>query len=274
MDLTKSTLRTVGETIAYLLLGLAGTTVTGIALLSLTQGVQTAVYHAVYLQVGPSEATETAILTHFLAVAAVALSVPTFVADYVSDRLANARTLAWGVGGLVVVLTAFFLAALGGAASFLTALLAVFVAFLGVPFVLWYYFEVRSGGISAFVGGAPVVAFGLLLVGFGLGWGWGYTVVAHEVPDETAANGPVADFEDAPAVQDDLFAASNCETDAEDREVCYLSLRGYEHEREAARVLAENGVRCPYGNDDGSGGEVFVRHDGAYYRVTCTPHGD
>lgn len=264
-------LRRVAKAVAYGLLGAVGTGVLALALLYLTQPVQAMIYDAVYLWIGPSEAIETAILTHFLAAAIVAISVPTLVGDYLSDRLANGRALGAGIAAMVALLGAFLAAALAGLAAFLTAL----AAFAGVPTALRYRFGVRSGGLPAFVGGIPVLVLLLLLAGFGLGWGWGYVVTAREVP-AGAANGTATTFDDAPALERDLFAPGNCETDAEGRQVCRLSLRGYEHEAAAARFLARQGVRCPYQNARSSdrSGAFVARHDGSFFRITCSPHGD
>jgi hypothetical protein len=134
---------------------------------------------------------------------------------------------------------------------------------------------VRYGFVVPFAGGAPVVVLLLLLAGFGLGWGWGYVVTAREVPAAAVNETPV-DFEDAPAVEHDLFDAENCETDAEGRRVCHLLLRGYERERVAARLLARHGVKCPYQSARSSArsGALVAEHGGSYFRVTCSPHGD
>ncbi|MFB6195116.1 MAG: hypothetical protein ABEI80_03020 [Haloplanus sp.] len=260
---------------AYGLLGLLVTGVVAVGLLYPTRPVQSVIYDLVYLQLGPSEATETAILTHFLATGVVAISVPLLIGDYLSDRLANGRALAGGIAAMGGLLVAFLVVALAGLAAFLTALAVLAVAFVGVPAVLRYRYDVRSGGIPAFVGGVPVLLLLLLLVGFGLGWGWGYVVTAQQVPAGTVS-GSAADFADAPALERDLFTPANCGTGTDGRRVCRLSLRGYEHERAAARFMARHGVRCPYQNAPSSGeSDSFVaRHDGAYYRITCTPHGD
>ena len=88
------------------------------------------IYELFYLQVGPSEATETAILTYFI------------------------------VGGIV---------GLAGLAAFLTALLVLAIGLVGVPLALRFRCGVRSGGVPAFVGGIPVIVPLLLVAGFGLG---------------------------------------------------------------------------------------------------------
>lgn len=267
--------RRVAKVVAYGLLGAVGTGVAALALLNLTQPVQGAIYDAVYLRVGPSEATETAILAHALAAGFVAISAPALIGDYLSDRLANGRALGGGIAAMLGLLGAFLAAALAGLVGFLTALAVLTAALVGVPAALRYRFGVRSGSLPAFVGGVPVLVLLLLLTGFGLGWGWGYVVTAREVPDG-AVNGTATTLDDAPALERDLFAPGNCETDAEGRQVCRLSLRGYEHETAAARFLARQGVRCPYQHTRpaNEGGAFVVRHDGSYFRVTCSPHGD
>lgn len=275
MELPRAALRRVASIVGYLALGFVGTAGTALALLYVTRPVQTLLYDAVYLLVGPSEATETAILTHFLAVCATAVGVPLVVGDYLDARLANRDALARGVAALLGLALAFLAASLAGLAAFLTALVVLLAGLAGVPLALRYRYGVRSGGLHAFVGGVPVVVLFLLVVGFGLGWGWGYVAVAQEVP-ASSVDGPVASFDDAPEVRDDLFAAGNCETDPDGRRVCHLSLRGYDREVAAARFMARHGVRCPFTNapPGRESGAFVARHDGAYYRVTCEPHGD
>lgn len=142
-----------------------------------------------------------------------------------------------------------------------------------MPVLLRYRLCVRSGALPAFVGGIPVLILLLLAAGFGLGWGWDYAVTAQEVPAGTV-NGSVATFDTAPAFAEDLFA--DCETDTDGRQVCRLFLRGYDHERSTAQFMARHGVRCPYQNVQSRGryNSFIARHDGAYYRVTCSPYGD
>lgn len=268
------TLKRIGRAAAYLLFGVVATGGVALVLLNVTQPVQAVVYDAFYLQVGPSEATETAILTHFIAVGVIAISVPMLVGDYLSDRLAHRAALAKGMGAMLVLLLAFLGVALAGLAAFLSALVVLAAAFVGVPFLLRYRFGVRSGGIPAFVGGIPVVVVLLFLAGFGLGWGWGYVVIAEEAPD-ASVNGPVMDFDEVPEIRDDLFVDGDCETTADGHRRCVLQLRGYEHERAAARFMARHGVRCPYQNTyTGQAGAGFAEHNGTHYRVLCSPHGD
>jgi len=259
---------------AYALLGLVGTAAVVLVVLLAAQPLQPLVYDLFYLQVGPSEATETAILAHFFVAAIVGLAVPTLLADYVSDRWANRRQIGLGLGAMVGLLAVFLLVALAGLAAFLTAILALGVGLVGVPLALRFRYGVRSGALPAFVGGVPVVVFFLLLAGFGIGWGWGYVVTAEEVPESTVS-GPVADFADAPEVGTDLLVRGDCETTTDDRRRCHLFLRGYDHEVPAVRFMARHGVRCPYQNDGSGYAEAFIAEYGdRYYRLTCSPHGD
>lgn len=265
--------RRVGAVAGYLLLGAVGTAIAALVLLPLTQAVQRGIYGALYLHLGPSGATQTAILAHFLAVGVVAIAAPTIIGSYHSDRLAHGRALAAVLATMAGIVVAFLLVSLAGLAAFLTAVAALVVIAIGVPLLLRVGYGVRSGGLVAFVGGTPVLVLLLLLAGFGLGWGWGYDMTAEAVSN--GAGPPTADFDDVPAVRDDLFAPGNCETGADDRRVCHLSLRGYEHELQAARFMARHGVRCPYQNAPVEPPGSFVAdHDGTDYRVTCEPHGD
>jgi predicted MFS family arabinose efflux permease len=140
-------------------------------LLYVFQPIQTVIYDLVYLWVGPSEATETAILTHFVTVGILGFSVAMLLGDYLSDRLAHREQILKATGGLVGLIVVFLGIALSGYAAFLTALLVLVVGFLGVPLLLRYRYDVRSGSVPAFLGGIPVLVLFLLLVGFGLGWG-------------------------------------------------------------------------------------------------------
>lgn len=276
MNRSGITLERAARTAGYLLLGALSTAAVALASLYASRPVQTLVYDLVYLRVGPSEATEAAILTHVLAVGAVAISVPLVLGDYLSDRLAHRRAVAAAVAATAGLVSLFLLVALGGFAAFLTALGALVAAALGVPLLLRYRYGVGSGAIPAFVGGLPVLALLLLLAGFGLGWGWGYVVTAQEVPAPSVGGSDAPTFDDVPAVRDDLFASANCEVDPDDRRVCRLSLRGYEYETEAVRFLARHGVRCPYQNAPAAerAEDFLARHEGTYYRVSCEAHGD
>lgn len=218
------------------MLGVVGTAAVALVVLNLSQPVQTIVYALFYLRVGPSEATETAILAHFRLASVVALSVSLLVGESLSDRGANLPMVAGGIAALVSLVLVFLLLSLVGLAAFLTAILVLAVGLGGVPLVLRYWVGVRSGALPAFVGGIPVVVLFLLLARFGIGWG--YVVVAEEVP-ETPVNGSVADFSEIPEVRGDLFVDGNCETTADGDRRCLLQLRGYEHEGTATRFMAQ-----------------------------------
>ena len=273
MDIDTPTLKEAGTTLGYGVLGAVGTATVALVVLNLSQPVQRAVYDLFYLRVGPSEATETAILAHFLVSGIIAISIPMLVGDYLSDRGAHFSTLAWAVTTLFGLVAVFLVVALAGLAAFLTALLVLAVGLIGIPIALRIGAGVRSGAVPAFVGGIPVIILLLFLAGFGIGWGWGYVVVAEEVP-EASVDGSVADFDDVPEIRDDLFAG-DCETTTKGHRECMLQLRGYEHERAAARFMARHGVRCPYQNTySGEADAFFAEHNGTYHRVTCSPHGD
>lgn len=276
MDISRTTLKRAGQLVGYFVLGLVGTGAIAFGLLYVSQPIQTVIYDLVYLWVGPSEATETAILTHFVTVGVLGLSLAMLLGDYLSDRLVHREQILKAIGGLVGLIVVFLAIALAGYAAFLTALLVLAVAFLGIPLILRYRYNTRSGSVPAFLGGIPVLVLLLLLVGFGLGWGWGYVVTAQEVPASAVDDATAVAFDDVPEVRDDLFAAANCEAGTDDRRVCRLYLRGYEHEAVAARFMARHGVRCPYQNARAPRSpETFVaRHDGTYYRISCAAHGD
>lgn len=271
---TGDALRWAGRIAAFALLGAVGTGASATLLLNLLQPIQAWVYRAVYLQVGPSEATETAILAHFLVAGFAALGIVMVLGDSWSDRLAHRAALAKAMGVLLALLFGFLGVALVGLAAVPVALVVVTAALVAVPLLLRYRFGVRSGGTLAFVGGIPVVVLLLLLAGFGIGWGWGYVVTAQEVPAPTV-NQTVVTFDDVPEIRTDLFVAGDCSTDADGRRVCYLQLRGYEHELTTTRFLARHGVHCPYqSRQPGRAGALVARIDGTHYRVSCSPHGD
>lgn len=264
----------VARVVGYLALGFVGTALTALVVIPLIQDIQTPVYHLLYLQVGPSDATQTAILTHFLAAGFVAIAVPTVVGDYLSDRLAHRRAIAAVVVALLVNVALFVVLGVVGLGVYPVGFLVLALGGLVGVWLLRYRFDVRSGGVLAFGGGLPVLFALLLLAGFGLGWGWGYVMVAEEVPDG-AVDGPVADLDEVPQVRDDLLGSSDCETDPEGRETCRLHLRGYDHERTAARFMDRHGVRCPSRNAGSGQRDAFIaEHDGSYYRITCDSHGD
>lgn len=172
------------------------------------------------------------------------------------------------------------------ASAGVVGLLAAVVAF--AAFVVAVPLTVRSlgawpGGVTAFVGGVPVLVVLLLLLGFGLGWGGGYDVVATELPDSAVSGSADASFEEAPELRDDLLAPSTddvyatCRETDEGRRTCRLSLRGYEHEARTARFLDRHGVRCPLRGSsvDETRNRSFVAEaDGSYYRVRCVAYGD
>lgn len=274
MDTSIPTLKRIGTVAAYLVLGVVGTAAVALGLLYTLQPIQRVVYDAFYLQVGPSEATETAILTHFLVAGGTAISAVLLAGDYLSDRLNNRAAVAKAITVLLGLIVVFLLVALLELAAFLTAILVLTVAVLVVPLLLRYRYGMRSGGIPAFVGGIPVLLVLLLVTGFGLGWGWGYIMTAEEAPSSAVDGTASADFDDVPQIRDDLFAG-DCSTGTDDRRVCRLYLRGYEHEARAARFMARHGVRCPYQNTQTGRSDSFIAtHNGSYYRVTCSPHGD
>jgi hypothetical protein len=267
------TLRRVGMLLGYGLLGVVSTAAVALVVLNVMNPLQAVVYDVFYLRLGPSGATKAAILAHFMLGSVVGLGVTMLAAEYLDTRGENFRAVGAGFAGLLVLVFGFLVVALAGLAAFLTALIVLAVAFVGIPIALRFPFGVRSGALPAFVGGIPVVVLLLFLAGFGLGWGWGYVVTAEEVPS-SSVEGATANFDEIPEVRDDLFAG-DCETTSADQHRCTLQLRGYEHERTAASFLARHGGRCPYQNTPSSEADAFTaEHDGTYYRVTCSPHGD
>jgi hypothetical protein len=273
MDLSTPRLNRARTTLGYGVLGVLVTATVALVVLNLATPVQAVVYDLFYLRLGPSGATEVAILAHFLTGGVVALGVTMLSADYLSDRGTNLRAVGAGFAAMLALVLAFLVVALAGLAAFLTTLIVLAVAFFGIPLALRYRFGVRSGAVPAFVGGIPVIVVLLFLAGFGLGWGWGYIVTAEEVP-ESSVDGPGADFDEVPEVRDDLFSG-DCETTTEDRRRCYLQLRGYEHERTATRFMSQHGVRCPYQNTYSGQENAFIaEYDESHYRVSCSPHGD
>lgn len=274
MHVSTPSLERIGTVVAYVLVGVIGTAAVALGVLYTLQPIQRVIYNLLYLQVGPSDATRAAILTHVLVAGFVGISAVLLAGDYLSDRLGHRTELATGIAVLLGLILVFLIVSLAGLAAFLTALLVLAVAILAVPLLLRYRHGVRSGGVTAFTGGIPVLVLLLLVTGFGLGWGWGYIMTAQEVPPSAVNGTAIADFADVPEIREDLFAA-DCSTETEDRRVCRLYLRGYEHEVRAARFMARHGVRCPYQNAQSGPSESFIaRDDGSYYRVTCSPHGD
>jgi hypothetical protein len=271
---TSATLVRIGRGTAYVLLGLLGTVAVAMVLLNVTTSLQRPVYDALYLRVGPSEATEAAVLVQFLVSGLVAVAVPLFVADYLHTGLANRDALLAVLVAFLGVLVAFAAVALAGLPSTPVAFLLLVLVLAGVPLLLRLRYGVRSGALPTFVGSIPAVVLLMLLAAFGLGWGWGYVVTAQEVPASSVGDAAVGTLSDTPAVEAALFSSSNCETDADGFRACSLPLRGFEHERTAARSLADLGVRCPYQGTSRDGGSAVVRHEDRYFEVRCSPHGD
>jgi hypothetical protein len=271
---TSAILGRIGRGVAYVLLGLVGTLAVALVLLNVSTGIQRPVYDALYLRLGPSGATETAVLTQFLASGLAAVAVPLFLADYLQSGLENRDALLAVLLVFLGVLVVFAVVALLGLAAAPLAFLLLVLALAGVPLLLRFRFGIRSGALPTFVGSVPAVVVLMLLAAFGLGWGWGYVVSAHEVPASSVDDAAVGTLSETPAVEDALFASGNCETDADEFRTCSLPLRGFEHERSTVRALSELGVRCPYQGTSGDGGSAVVRHEGRYYEVQCSPHGD
>lgn len=270
----RSTLTRLVMHAAFVLLGVVGTAVVTTVLVNLLQPIQRVVYSVLYLQSGPSSATITAILAHFLLAGVAGIGIVVVVGEYLGDRLEYKDAIAPAIAFLAALPVVFLALAVAGVRSQLAALAVLGAAILGVPLIVYHLDGVRSRGLTAFAGGVPVLVVFLLLAGIGIGWGWGYTVTAEQVPAGSVDDADVVSFDSAPEVRDDLFA-SDCERDGNDTRVCRLQLRGYEHEAAAAGFLASHGVRCPYQNTpDRTEDALVTRHDGDYYRVTCSPHGD
>lgn len=271
---SKSTLVRAGTVVVYVVLGAAVTAGAALPLLYLIQPMQRVIYGLLYLQVGPGEATEAAILLHFLVASSVALALSLVAGDALSTGLENRTAIGAGVAGLAVLLVVFLVLSLFELAAFLTAVVVVGLGLVGIPVLLWFRFGVRSGGLQAFVGGVPVVVLLLLLAGFGLGWGWGYVMTAEKVP-ASSVDGAAASFDEEPEVARDLLEEGDCDAPDSARQTCFLELRGYEHELAAVRFMARHGVRCPYEGRGVDERSTFVaRYEDSYYRVGCAPHGD
>jgi hypothetical protein len=254
----------------YGLAGLVGALVAGVVLLVALQPAQPIVYDALYRRLGPWTATSAATAVQFGAAGALAVVAPTVVAAYVDgdSPLSVARVLAAIVAVVVVVLTVAVAAGLPA----LAAVAVTHAAFVAVGVVVVGRVDASLASRGAFVGGATTLALLLVVLSFGLGWGGGYDVVAEPAPDATDV---AANFADAPALRDDLFAADTC--DDGDDGVCRLSLRTYDHEAAAGRFLDDNGVRCPFVNQPATSdrsGSFVATYDGDHYRVTCEAYGD
>lgn len=273
MDFADFTVKRAATLLGYGVLGAASTAVTAFVVLNVAEPIQRVVYDFFYLQVGPSKATETAILTHFLLAGVSGLGLSMVIGDYLSDRGANRGAIARGIAALLALLVVFLVVALAGLAAYLTAMVVLTVGLIGIPLVLWYQVNVHSGGLPAFAGGVPVVVLLVFLGGFGIAWGWGYVVIAEEIPAGSPED--VVDFNEVPEVRDDLFVDGECETTGDGTQRCILQLRGYAHEQTAVRFMARHGVRCPYPNTyTGEEDTLVAEYDGSYYRVSCSAHGD
>lgn len=256
------------------LFGLVAAGALSIAVMNALRGIQPPLYHAVYTEMGPTSATHVAVLGHFTLGAVIAVLVPPLVVAAAADGFGGTTDLAPGLAGTAGLLVLFALGWQFASFPFFPGLVVLGLLLLGVPLFLSHRLDVRSPALPTMAGAAPVALALFVLMGFGMVWGWGYVVVAETVSPAVVDEPPSADFDDVPAVRDDLFAANNCDTtDGTTR--CELQLRGYDHERTAARFLDQHGVRCPYTNDPGGpSGSVIAEHENEYYRVTCTPHGD
>lgn len=272
MDIPTPKLDQIGRTAGYLVLGIVGTVVFALAVLLIGGAIQPVVYDLFYLQVGPSEATETAILTHFLLAEFTAITIVLVGADYLNNGFTNRTAITRIIGVLAGLLMVFLVLSVLELAAFLTAIIVLAAAVVTIPLLLWFRYDVRSGTLTTFLGAIPVLVVLLLIAGFGVGWGWGYIMTAEQVP-ESSVTGSVVDLDDAPQIRDDLFDG-DCSGGDGDR-ICRLYLRGYAHEAQAARFMAEHGVRCAYQNEPDWDSDSFIATaDGSYYRITCSPHGD
>jgi hypothetical protein len=266
------TLERVGTTTAYLLAGAIGTAVVAIALTPVAVPLQRAVYGSLQAQLGPWRATEAAVLLAGAIVGLVAIAVPTLVVTALRGQRGTIVPIlaAFGAAFGVSVFVMMFVAVLGllGLPTALTVLVAAVAVLVAVP----YYLGTGVRPIATLAGGVPVFALLLLLLAVGLGWGGGYDLVAEERP---GATGPAAEFEEAPAVRDDLFREANREGGDGEPATYRLPLRGYEGASSAARFLDSHGVRCPYLNaNTGPSDSFLAEHDGRYYRVSCVAYGD
>lgn len=268
------TIRRVAITAGYVLLGTVLTAALGLAALFVLNGIQPILYDALYLTLGPSGATGFAIFGHFALAGAIAVTLAGLAGHTLSDRTEHLQEVGTALAAVFGLLVLFVAASLAGVAFLGGVLLWVVAIAVVVPAVLWFYFDLRTGALPAFLGGVPVIVLLLLLAGVGAGWGWGYVVTAQEVPASDVGDEPVTTLDDAPEVRDDLFADRNCETSADGLQRCRLQLRGYIREEAAAQSLARHGIRCPYGGTVRDSGSFVARHDDRRYRVTCQAHGD
>ncbi|MFB6094870.1 MAG: hypothetical protein ABEJ71_00260, partial [Halodesulfurarchaeum sp.] len=219
-------LKAVGIAFGYGLLGAGGTAIIAFVLLPLTVGIQPSIYHLLYLRLGPSDATRTAILTHGMTISVVAVIGSTLIGHYVSNRLSDVAYLTRAVGLLVAPLVLFLAASFAGVGALPVALGLLLGAILATVLLLRIHYGIRSGANPALLGAIVPVVLVFLLLGFGIGWGWGYVITAREVPDG-AANGTITSMEEVPEIREDLFRESFCSTDSQGFRRCYLQLRGY-----------------------------------------------
>lgn len=268
------TARRIAVVAGYVLLGAVLTAALGLASLVALTGVQPVLYDALYLTLGPSGATGFAIFGHFALAGTVGVVVAGLASHLLSDRTEHLREVAIALAAAPVLLVLFVGASLARVPGLGGVLLWVAAIAVVVPALLWFHFDLRTGALPAFLGGAPIIVLMLLLAGVGVGWGWGYVVTAQEVTAGDVGDESVTTLDDAPEVREDLFADRNCETTADGLERCRLLLRGYIREEAAARSLASHGVRCPYGGTARDSGSFVAEHGDRRYRVTCQAYGD
>ncbi|MFB6136977.1 MAG: hypothetical protein ABEJ42_01365 [Halobacteriaceae archaeon] len=288
MELPEHLPKRVAVGVAAAVAGFLAATAIWLGALLAAQPLQRALYHALYLHLGPWSATETAIVLVMIGAMGLAAGVPTLATVGLRGHRDRLPGLAVGLLALLAaVLAAVLVAALLGPSGFLPAIVATVALVLGVLALLAAVggrsdgSPTFAGGLPTLAGALPALAMALFLLGFGLGWGGGYDVVAREVPNASVEAPADTDFADAPQFRETLFDPpddySYAYCDVEDgRRTCRLSLRGYDREAHAARVLAEHGVRCRY-QGDVSGtepGSLTALVDGTYYRVTCQTYGD
>ncbi|MFB6107106.1 MAG: hypothetical protein ABEJ70_09055 [Halobacteriaceae archaeon] len=254
--------------------GAVGTVAAGLLLLAVVVApLQAPVYRALYLTLGPWGATEAATVLSFSLGSALALGAPVLAVSAALDRAVVGDAVAAGVAAGVLLVEATLAGlALTGLLGF-PSVLAVFALVAVAGLIGLLARRARAVTVAAFVGSLPALVLLLALLGFGLGWGGGYDVVAREVPAADVTGTPPPAFDDAPAVREDLFAPATCDV-RDGTRTCRLSLRGYPHEAQVARLLAAHGVRCPFRGDDADGGAVVLAHGDTYYRVTCVAYGD
>lgn len=255
----------------YALGGAGATAATATVLLAVGQPVQLPIYEVFVRRLGPWSATTVASILSFALVSLLAVAIPTVLAAWYAGDRDRLRPLLAGAGGLLGLVAGLLVGLAFAGRLGLPTVLVLFGTLLPAVAVALHLADVGAEPLAAFLGGLPVLALLLLLLGFGLGWGGGYDLVAEPV-DPTRE--PTADFAAIPEVRDDLFAPGNC-----DEEGCRLSLRGYDREAAAARFLYRHGARCPFlnappGRDRPDPGSFVATHDGQPYRVACVAYGD